>query len=80
MPEINARPVHRIKGRPALVRRLRGLLVAAHRFGRHRATSPDERQWSAGLVDALTVAVNIADPGTLRQSSHAGSDQPRRSA
>lgn len=31
-----ARPPSRVKGRPALLRRLRGLGVAAHRFGRWR--------------------------------------------
>jgi hypothetical protein len=39
-----------VKGRPVLLRRLRGLLLAAHRFGRARATSLDDRRWSARLV------------------------------
>lgn len=65
MRELDARPVHRVKGRPALLRRLRGLLVAAHRFGRHRATSPAERLWAAHLVDCLTVTVATSDPGSM---------------
>ncbi len=67
MRELDARPVHRVKGRPALLRRLRGLLVAAHRFGRHRATSPAERLWAARLVDGLTTTVGVCDPGSVIQ-------------
>lgn len=67
MRELDARPVHRVKGRPALLRRLRGLLVAAHRFGRHRATSPAERLWAARLVDGLTATVGVCDPGGVSQ-------------
>lgn len=43
----------RIKGRASLVRRLRALLVASHRFGRHRAVTRDEVQFAAQLVDGL---------------------------
>ncbi|MGE4084606.1 MAG: hypothetical protein AB7H93_16510 [Vicinamibacterales bacterium] len=50
-------------GRPALTRRLRGLLLAAHRFGRHRATTDADRRWTARLLDALTVALETADRG-----------------
>lgn len=71
MRELDARPVHRVKGRPALLRRLRGLLVAAHRFGRHRATSPGERLWAARLVDGLTATVGVCDPGGLSQPTSA---------
>jgi hypothetical protein len=73
MPDIGAKPVHRVKGRPALLRRLRGLLVAAHRFGRARAVTPDDRLWSARLVDALTHTVATCDPGSLQ----APGDGPR---
>ena len=51
----------RVKGRPALVRRLRGLLVAVHRFAKHRATSRADLWWSARTVDALTAALDVAD-------------------
>ena len=50
----------RVKGRPALVRRLRALLVAVHRFGRCRATTAADRQWTARALDALTVALTVA--------------------
>lgn len=74
--ELDVRPVHRIKGRPALLRRLRGLLVAAHRFGRHRATSLEERTWSARFIDALTAAVDVAEPGTLPRTADAKAHNP----
>lgn len=48
------------KGRPALVRRLYGLLLAVHRYGRHRARTPDERRWTARLIDALEQARQMA--------------------
>ena len=62
------RPLSRVKGHSALLRRLRGLLVAAHRFGRHRATSSAERHWAARLVDGLTATVVACDPGGLSAS------------
>lgn len=74
MPEIGARPLHRVKGRPVLVRRLRGLLVAAHRFARARATSADDRLWAARCIDVLTDAVARVDPGSV---SVTGPDTPR---
>jgi hypothetical protein len=52
--------VSRVKGRAALTRRLRGVLVAVHRYDRLRATD-DERHWTARVIDALTVAVRVAD-------------------
>lgn len=64
MSGITVRPVHRVKGRPALTRRLRGLLLAVHRFARHRATAPADRAWAARLLDVLSHALDIADPGS----------------
>ena len=61
MRDIGARPIHRVKGRPALVRRLRGLLLAVHRYGRARALTADDRHWCACVLDALTAAVETAD-------------------
>lgn len=61
MRDLGARPLHRVKGRPALVRRLRGLLLAVHRFGRARATTPDDRAWTAHVLDVLTAALDVAD-------------------
>ncbi len=62
MTALGARPLHRIRGRPALVRRLRGLLVAVHRFGRARAITPEDRHWTARVLDGLTAVVETADP------------------
>ena len=39
------RMVSRVKGRPALERRLRGVLIAVHRFGRQLAHTTDEIGW-----------------------------------
>ena len=55
---VDGRRLHtRIKGRQALVRRLRGLLVAVHRFGRGRARTREELAWYARTIDALTAAL-----------------------
>ena len=51
----------RVKGRAALTRRLRGLLIAVHRYARQRARTVEELRWTARLIDALTVALNVAD-------------------
>ena len=61
MSGIDVRPVHRVKGRPALVRRLRGLLLAVHRFGRCRAATDADRRWTAAVLDALAAALAVAD-------------------
>jgi hypothetical protein len=47
----------RIKGRASLVRRLRALLIASHRFGRHRAATRDEVLFAAQLIDGLTATL-----------------------
>jgi hypothetical protein len=44
----------RIKGRYSLERRLYGLLRATWRFAQGRATSPEDRAWSARMIDGLT--------------------------
>lgn len=51
---------HRIKGRPALVRSLLGLLVRCHRFGAHRAITDADIRWCAAVLDALTAAADVA--------------------
>lgn len=56
------RLLSRVKGKPALVRSLRGLLIRVHRFGRARATSDADRFWTARLIDALEAALEVADP------------------
>jgi hypothetical protein len=56
------RPIaSRIKGRPALVKRLRALLIAVHRFGNRRAHTASDVLWCATLLDALTSALAAAD-------------------
>ncbi len=44
----------RVRGRAALTRRLRALLLAVHRFGRCRARAPDDIAWAARIIDRLT--------------------------
>lgn len=61
---LSLRTPSRIKGRPALVRRLRGLLLAVHRYSRHRASSHGDQWWSARTIDALTVALSVATETT----------------
>jgi hypothetical protein len=65
MSGLNVQLIHRVKGRPALVRSLRALLLRVHRYGRHRARTADERRWAAVVLDHLTTTVQVADPGTL---------------
>jgi hypothetical protein len=67
MSGLNCRPVSPVKGRPALVRRLRLLLLAVARYGRHRARTHDELMWAARVLDALTVTLDTADPTTDRR-------------
>lgn len=56
------RPIaSRVKGRPALVKRLRALLLAVHRFARGRARSSADIQWSAAMLDVLTTALRTAE-------------------
>jgi hypothetical protein len=43
----------RVKGRQSLLRRLRALVVASHRFGTHRACTCEERQFAGRLFDGL---------------------------
>lgn len=52
----------RIRGRASLLRRLRALLLAAHKFGRGRACTPDDLAFAAQLIDGLTSTLAAADP------------------
>lgn len=54
MRDLDVRLQSRIKGRPALERRLRGLLIAVHRFARGRAQSHDDLHWCARTADGLS--------------------------
>lgn len=51
---------HRVKGRPALVRRLMAVHLAVLRFGRHRARSHEDRVWAQRTSDALAAVVEVA--------------------
>ncbi len=45
--------LHRVKGRPAIERSTRALLLRVHRFGRARATTREDVLWSARWIDGL---------------------------
>jgi len=51
---------HRVADRGPLIRRLGGLVIAVHRFGRCRARTEDERRWAARVIDALQAALDAA--------------------
>ncbi len=51
----------RIRGRPALVRRLRALLLAVSRYARGRAVTPEDVTWAACTLDALADCLRVAD-------------------
>ena len=51
---------HRVKGVPALRRRLLGLRRAVGRYGEHRARTHAELSWAARVADALDAAVTAA--------------------
>jgi hypothetical protein len=56
------RPIaSRIQGRAVLLKRLRRLLLATHRFGRGRARTPEDVAWAGGLLDALYAALGVAE-------------------
>jgi hypothetical protein len=62
----------RIKGRASLLRRLRALVIAAHRFGRHRTATREDCAFAGALVDGLTALLHTVDP-----SARAGETAPR---
>ena len=51
----------RVKGKPALVKSLRSLLIRVHRYGRCRARRAEDLQWTAELLDALYAALSKAE-------------------
>jgi hypothetical protein len=55
--------VSRIKGKAALERRLRGLLLAVGRFAQHRARSRDELLWTARVLDGLHALLDNQETG-----------------
>jgi hypothetical protein len=62
---LDGRQMHtRIRGRQALERRIRGLQIAVHRFGRGRSLTAADRQWTARALDALTTLLD-QQPGIV---------------
>ena len=56
LPELERSRMHsRVKGRPALVRRIRSLLIAVHRYARGRHCTRADQRWAARVIDGLTV-------------------------
>jgi hypothetical protein len=51
---------HRVKGRPALERRLMGLLRAVHRYARCRAATREDTLWAAPMLDGLAATLDAA--------------------
>jgi len=60
LPAPRLRSGLRVKGRPALLRRLAALRIAVHRFQQYRATTDDDRRWSQRVADALDAACRTA--------------------
>ena len=56
-----ARIASRIRGKAALLKSLRGLLVRAHRYANHRTRTRADIEWAAVLIDALGVALTLAE-------------------
>jgi hypothetical protein len=52
----------RCVGRPAIERSIRALLLRVHRFGRHRATLPENIRWAARMIDGLTALLEPGEP------------------
>lgn len=68
----------RIKGRPAIVRSLRGLLIRTHRFGHCRARSREDVLWAARTIDVLMLALRVATGDHLNTRAHLDDEAPRR--
>ena len=51
----------RIKGKPAIVKSLRSLLIRTARYGNRRAQRASDFKWTAALLDALTTALQVAE-------------------
>jgi hypothetical protein len=68
MRELEGRKLHsRIRGRAALERRMRALLIAVHRFARGRATAPAELRWCARVIDSLSAVLALEHSGEGRR-------------
>ncbi len=49
---------HRVKGRQAVERRLRGVQLALVRYGQHRATHPEDLRWAQRAFDAIALLLS----------------------
>jgi hypothetical protein len=70
MRETAGRVLSRCRGKAALTRRLRGLLLSVHRYQRARVATDADARWSARLADDLQVALSHADPPRPCAASH----------
>lgn len=72
MRELDGRRLpSRIRGRQALERSLRLLLIRAHRYGEHRAGSAADRLWAGAVIDRLRALLHDDAPaaGSWRSRS-----------
>jgi hypothetical protein len=51
----------RIRGKGAIVRSLRGLLLRVHRFRRGRARTESDIRWAAAMLDGLAAVLAVAE-------------------
>lgn len=56
--------LHRVKGRPAIIRSTRGLLLRCHRFARARAVTSADLHWCARVIDALDDVLRVMEGRT----------------
>jgi hypothetical protein len=61
MRGVRVEVLHRVKGRPVLVRSARSLQIRVLRFGRARARTPAEIRWTARVLDALDLVVRAME-------------------
>jgi hypothetical protein len=76
----------RLRGRPAIVKSIRSLLIRVSRFGRGRAITPADVAWACRVADGLAGVLRAAgassdghpDPGTPvdRAGAHSHEGRP----
>lgn len=74
------RMLTRVKGRPALERRARSLLIAVHRFARARRVSRADLDWCARAIEGLSALVSPSLPATSETYTTAAELTSARSA
>jgi hypothetical protein len=63
MLEVDGRSMSsRVKGRQAIERSMRALIIRVHRFGTRRTHSAADRLWSARAIDTLTDLLDTGRP------------------